>query len=172
MSEMPTPGYGTPTPPGGVRPGELLDRFLARLIDGVILAIAYVLVGVVVGVAISSVTGWFISNLISTVLTVAIGLGYFAFLESSQGQTVGKMAMKLRVMGPDGGLPTLEQSLRRNVFMAFNLAGIVPIIGSVIGGLATLAAVIMIAVGISNDTVRRQAWHDQFAGGTYVVKEG
>ena len=30
----------------------------------------------------------------------------------------------------------------------------------------------MIAVSINNDTVRRQGWHDQFAGGTYVLKVG
>ena len=34
------------------------------------------------------------------------------------------------------------------------------------------APVIMIAVGINNDTVNRQAWHDNFAGGTRVVKVG
>ncbi len=35
-----------------------------------------------------------------------------------------------------------------------------------------LVAVIMIAVGINNDTVNRQAWHDHFAGETRVIKEG
>ncbi len=30
----------------------------------------------------------------------------------------------------------------------------------------------MIAVGINSDTVRRQGWHDHFAGGTYVLKVG
>jgi len=41
-----------------------------------------------------------------------------------------------------------------------------------VGALATLAAVIMIAIGINSDTVGRQAWHARFAGGTQVVKEG
>ena len=31
---------------------------------------------------------------------------------------------------------------------------------------------ILIAVGINNDTVNRQAWHDQFAGETRVWKLG
>ncbi len=30
----------------------------------------------------------------------------------------------------------------------------------------------MIAVGINTDTLRRQAWHDKFAGGTQVLKIG
>jgi hypothetical protein len=30
----------------------------------------------------------------------------------------------------------------------------------------------MIAVGINNDPINRQAWHDHFAGETRVLKEG
>ena len=48
----------------------------------------------------------------------------------------------------------------------------VPVVGPAVGALTELAAVIMIAVGINNDTVSRQAWHDNFAGGTRVVKIG
>lgn len=166
MSE-PTPGYGTPSPPGGVRPGELLDRFLARVIDGVLLAVVYAVIGVFL---IPADTSGFVATTITTVVLVALQLGYFALMESSQGQTVGKMVMKLKVVGPDGQNPTMEQALRRNIWLALSLLGIVPIIGPLVGGLAQLAAVIMIAVGINNDTVNRQAWHDQFAGGTRVLK--
>ena len=66
----------------------------------------------------------------------------------------------------------MEQSLRRNSFYAIQLAYIVPIVGAIFGGLAMLVAVIMIAVGINNDTVNRQGWHDRFAGGTRVFKIG
>ena len=52
------------------------------------------------------------------------------------------------------------------------MLGIIPFIGGLIGALAELVAVIVIAVGISNNTATRQAWHDNFAGGTRVVKEG
>ncbi len=41
-----------------------------------------------------------------------------------------------------------------------------------IDALLLLVAVILIAVGISQDTQRRQAWHDRFAGGTQVLKIG
>lgn len=171
MSEMPTPGYGTTPPPGGVRPGELLDRFLARLIDGVLLAVVYGIIGVflISGVFLTNTSGS-VAAAITTVVLAALQLGYFTLMESSQGQTVGKMVLKLKVVGPDGQNPTLEQALRRNSWLALSLLGIVPIIGSLVGGLAQLAAVIMIAVGINNDTVNRQAWHDQFAGGTRVLK--
>jgi uncharacterized RDD family membrane protein YckC len=94
-------------------------------------------------------------------------------MESTYGQTVGKMVLKLRVYGPDGtSNPTLEQALRRNIWTAFPLAFIIPVVGQLIAGLGALIAEILIAVGINNDTVNRQAWHDHFAGGTRVVKVG
>ena len=44
-------------------------------------------------------------------------------MESSRGQTLGKMVLKLRRSGPTGSNPTLEQALRRNIFYAANLLG-------------------------------------------------
>ena len=93
-------------------------------------------------------------------------------MDSSRGQTFGKMALKLQVYGPNGGHPTMEQSVRRNIFYAFQLIAIIPILGGLVAAVATLIAVIMIAVGINSDTARRQGWHDHFAGETYVLKVG
>lgn len=169
-------------PPSGPRPGELLDRFLARLVDYVLLMVVNVILvsTLVVGAILGASTGAFgfggggdfVAGLVAAVLGAAIQLGYFAFMESSRGQTVGKMLLKLRVQGPAGGNPTFEQAVRRNAFTALGLIGIIPLIGWLLAPLAQLAAVIFIAVGINNDAVRRQGWHDQFAGGTTVVKEG
>ncbi len=167
------PGYGPP-PVSGTRPGELLDRFLARLIDGVIVGVAYGILGLALisGLLLNGSGGWFVARLVTSVVLVGLQLGYFVYLETSRGQTIGKMLLKLRVVGPDGGLPTLEQSLRRNIWMAAGLAVVVPLIGGLVSSGVQLVAVIMIAVGINNDTVNRQAWHDHFAGGTRVIKQG
>ena len=113
----------------------------------------------------------FAASAVSAVLSTVIYLGYFGFMESNRGQTVGKMLMKLHVEGPTGGKPTLEEAIKRNIWMGLPLLGIVPIIGGVIGSLGQLVAVIMIAVGINNDPVKRQPWTDKFAG-TQVIKEG
>jgi uncharacterized RDD family membrane protein YckC len=167
-----------PPAPGVPRPGELVDRFLARLIDGVGLGIVYgVLYAVLGGIFLTGFTHstgeWLLFYLFFSVITTVISLGYYAYLESSQGATFGKQLLKLKVVGPDGAsTPTLEQAIRRNVFLAFSLASIVPLVGSLIGGLATLVAVIVIAVGINSDPVARQGWHDKFAGGTRVLKVG
>lgn len=171
------PIYGEGAPAAGAvgpRPAELIDRFLAKLIDGVIMfGVNMVLVVfIVAGTIFSSGSSRFLTGLVTSVITTLIYLGYLAYMEHSQGKTVGKMVMKLRVIGPNGGNPTLEEAVKRNIWAAFSLAGIVPIVGSILGSIAQLIAVVMIAVGINNDTVNRQAWHDQFAGGTRVVKEG
>jgi uncharacterized RDD family membrane protein YckC len=110
-------------------------------------------------------------RLVSAVLTAAIYLGYFSYLESSRGQTLGKMVMKLRTVSPTGGNPTLAEAVRRNIFTGFGVLAFIPFLGF-LAGLAQLIAIIMIAVGISKDTVNRQAWHDIFAGGTQVRKQG
>ncbi|MEO6791873.1 MAG: RDD family protein [Ornithinibacter sp.] len=164
----PPPGYAA-QPPTGPRPGELLDRFLARLIDGIIIAVVYFVLAAIVAVIIRS---GLLRGVIDAVLSAALYLGYFAYMESSQGKTIGKSVLKLRVLGPAGGNPTMEQAIRRNIWTAFGIAGIIPILGAVIGAVAQLVAVVMIAIGISNDTVNRQAWNDKFAGGTRVIKEG
>ena len=107
----------------------------------------------------------------SAVLSTVIYLGYFAIMESSRGQTVGKMVMKLHVEGPGGGKPTLEQAAKRNIWLALPILGLIPILGGIVSAVGQLVAVIMIAVGINNDPVRRQPWTDKFAD-TQVIKEG
>jgi uncharacterized RDD family membrane protein YckC len=182
MTEVPPPAPEHQPPPagtGGEYPGELLDRFLARLIDTVILiAVNAVIVGaIIVGVVMGETGGYvytpgasFAVGAISAVISTALYLGYYAYMESSRGQTVGKMLLKLRTYGPDGrSNPTMEQALRRNIWAGFGILGVVPFLGF-IGGIAQLVAVIMIAVGINSDPINRQAWHDRFAGGTQVRK--
>jgi uncharacterized RDD family membrane protein YckC len=176
----PTPGPmgGPPPTPGVPRPGELLDRFLARLIDSVLLAIVFgVVQAIFTGIFISGITTsvgeYLLAWIFIAIITVAASIAYFAFLESNQGATLGKQLLKLKVVGPDGvSNPTMEQAVRRNAFYGIQLAFIVPIIGWIVGWLGYVLAVIMIAVGINNDTVARQGWHDKFAGGTRVMKVG
>ena len=179
MTQMPTSPQQTPGTPGAGRPAELGERFLARLIDFILLAVvngvlvSAVVIGMVMGESGSlyGASTW-AAGAVASVLSVVITLGYFAFMEASRGQTVGKMLLKLQTFGPAGGHPNVEQAVRRNIWTAFSILGVVPVIGSLVSGIAQLVAVIMIAVGINNDTARRQAWHDQFAGGTYVLKVG
>ncbi len=92
-------------------------------------------------------------------------------LESSRGQTLGKMVMKVRTLGPSGTNPTTAEAIKRNAWTALGVLGAIPMIGWV-GSLLYLGAVIYIAVTINSNTATRQGWHDTFAGGTRVVKTG
>lgn len=187
--ETPPPasgGYGASAPhAGGPHPGSLLDRFLARLIDGVLFAVITVILGLIfAAVLINSSTtinlqtgqvdtgSRVLYNLVSSIVSTAIVLGYFALLESSRGQTLGKMAMKLKVVAPDGSHPTLVQALKRNIWLAAGILGILGGFGSVLGILIEIAAIILIVVGITSDATRRQTWFDKFAGDLQVRKIG
>jgi uncharacterized RDD family membrane protein YckC len=161
----------------GPQPGGLGARFVARLVDGVLLAIVQ---GVVVSLIIvrtfmDSGAGFYgaddyAASAVYGVLSALIYVGYFAWMESSRGQTVGKMLLHLHTQGPDGSKPTMEQAVRRNLWGGASVLAIVPVVGGPIGSLLELVAVIVIAVTINGDPVSRQGWHDRFAGGTRVIR--
>jgi uncharacterized RDD family membrane protein YckC len=171
------PGTYPPPPPAGAaapapgapgaaygpgQPGSLLDRFLARLIDGIIVGVVYVIIYAIL----ASMTSYFLTVFLSGIAGAVLYIGYFGYMESNRGQTIGKQVMKLKTVGPDGqSNPTMNEAVKRNIWYAFE---IVPFIG----GLAVLASVILIAVNINSDTVNRQHWFDKFAGGTRVLKIG
>jgi uncharacterized RDD family membrane protein YckC len=176
----PPPSGNPPPPPGGGYGGEYQGgygggygpqfqkvgpwmRLLARIIDGLVLLIPNLIISAAVGggtTVFQAGTRAWIASVISTALTLA----YFVWLESSKGQSVGKMALSMRVVGPNGQLPTVEQALKRNAWL---LLSIIPILG----GFAGLVIAIAIAVTISNDAAGR-GLHDNFAGGTVVTKQG
>ncbi|GAA0577644.1 hypothetical protein GCM10010172_73030 [Paractinoplanes ferrugineus] len=162
---------GAPGMPGtGVgQPGGLADRFLARFIDGLIVGVVSVIISFVLALVSDS---WILTGLVSSLVTAALYLGYFGYLESSRGQTIGKQVMKLKVFGPDRvSNPTMEQAIRRNIYMGFGVLRIIPFVGGILSFLGGVAAVILIVVNINSDP-QRQHWFDKFAGGTQVIKIG
>ena len=178
MPVPPPPQPATPPPvfnpapaSGAGAPADLGTRFLARLIDHILLFFVnfVIIVPLVVAAAFTGVGNGFdvfggatVGGFVAAIVTAAITIGYFALMESNMGQTVGKMLMSLKTVGPDGNKPTLEQALKRNSWYAL---GIIPFLG----WLAQLAATIYIAVTINNSATRT-GWHDTFAGGTKVIK--
>jgi uncharacterized RDD family membrane protein YckC len=177
---QPTGGYQPTGAPTGVpRPGELLNRFLARLIDHVLIGVVFVPIYVILSTIIysgfsNSFGEYFIFYTLSAILQAALFLAYFAVLESNRGQTVGKMLMKLRTYGPDGvSNPTMQQAVKRNFYAALGILSIIPFIGwFFLGWAAPIAAAIFIAVTLNNDQPNHQGWHDKFAGGTRVMQIG
>ncbi|QSE81777.1 RDD family protein [Rhodococcus koreensis] len=146
------------------RPGELLPRLGARVIDGLIVGIPTAVVTIVI----SLVLGTFLGSALGAILTAVAAVGYFVFLETTRGQTVGKQVLGLRVEGPNGGLPTQQQSLTRNGFYVLAALGGFPFLGFLFG-LVGFVTAIVIAVTI-NGSPTKQGKHDELAGGTRVVQ--
>jgi uncharacterized RDD family membrane protein YckC len=166
--------------PVGPQPGTLVDRFVARLIDGILIGvvnaiIVSVLVVGLIGLNGANAFGSYGDNygpsLVAALIGVVINLAYFAFMESRQGRTLGKTVMKLHVQGAAGGNPTVEESLKRNWWLALPALAVVPVVGGLIGSLIELVIVILIAVQINSDPERRPTVSDRFAD-TRVIKEG
>ncbi|MCM3661996.1 RDD family protein [Georgenia satyanarayanai] len=158
------------------QPAELSTRVLARLVDNILLTVVNGIVGWLLGAdAFTTVlmTGRVDYDTLAlvTVVSTAITLGYFVLLESARGQTLGKMLLNVRTVGAAGGNPTTTEALKRNLWTAVGIVGIIPALAW-LGSLLSLAAVITILVTVSSNTATRQGWHDRFAGGTRVVRAG
>ncbi|NUS52574.1 MAG: RDD family protein [Nocardioidaceae bacterium] len=154
----------------------MLLRFAARLIYIILIGIVGTIIVVVI-IAIAGLTGGGLggygsysgATAVSAVVSAVITVGYFVLMESRVGQTVGKMLLKLRTVGPDGNNPTTQEAFRRNWWTGLGILGVVPFLGF-LGSIAELVIVIVIAVTINNSPTR-QGWHDKQAG-TQVIKTG
>jgi uncharacterized RDD family membrane protein YckC len=132
-------------------PANLAPRIAARSIDVFVLVCVDVGLGKLMGFGFD----WLA---VGTVIVLV----YFAGLDALFGATLGKASLGLRVVGPDGGPPTLRQALVRE---AFTVVGSAPFIG----GVLALGAWIWIGHSIrQSDT--RQGRHDVLAGGTRVLR--
>ena len=144
-------------PQPGEQPGTLGLRFLARLIDYILIGIVAVPLGVLAELNIAT-TGLFPGLFFGLLAFV-----FFVAFEVSRGWTPGKRVLGLRVHGPgEAAKPTVHQSAIRN---SFTLLAIVPLIGEVL----VLVAGIVIAATIQSSPTE-QGQHDKFAGGTRVVR--
>jgi uncharacterized RDD family membrane protein YckC len=123
---QPQPGqYGEPggyPPPGGQEPGGLGLRFAARLIDGVIVHIVWIVLVLLT----DSLSSFWVTGLFSGLLMFLYFLGF----ETTQGWTPGKKILGLSVRGPGGApKPDVQQSAIRNAWTLFN---IVPFVGGLL----------------------------------------
>jgi uncharacterized RDD family membrane protein YckC len=161
----PPPNAMQPAPPvppdrsaydGGPVGAGLGPRVGARLLDVLIVAIplsiVLSLVGWGAGAALDVGGG---QGRITALIQSLLWFGYFVWLESSQGATLGKRILGIEVQGPDGGPPSVERAMKRNAWM---LLGLIP----AIGGVLVFAAVIAIIITINSGS-NMQGLHDEWA---------
>jgi uncharacterized RDD family membrane protein YckC len=112
-------------------------------------------------------------SVLSSVLAMLAYATYDYGMHSRRGQTLGKIALRIRVVAPDGGKPQQDQLLRRAlIYPGLAIAVSFLSIFGAIGALLYLALLVMgIADGFSviTDEPLRRALHDKWVG-TVVVK--
>lgn len=161
----PPPGGYQAYQPGGMSSGggqtaEPMMRILARIIDWVLFC--GVTVAVAIPFAASAATGSGRSfsmtggaSFLGGLIGAAIGIAYEVLLTASRGQTLGKMAVGIKIVRLDGQPMDLQSAaLRYSPSIALTLLGIIPIIG-LIGSLGSLVLAIanLVMVLSSNESV-------------------
>ena len=177
----PPPGSGAPPPPGYTAYGQHLPatqgayagfwiRFLASLIDGIIIGIPIWILGALAGAYDTTTTDAFGNESESTsfqfgygytpgvplwfnLLSTAVGVAYFASLEGGPtGQTLGKRICGIRVVDADTRQPGIGVGRGVGRYFARWLSGIVL-------GLGYFWM-------LWDD--RKQTWHDKLVGSVVI----
>lgn len=132
----------------GVVYGSFLERFIAVIIDGLILVVIGVVLNTVSVVAVNE-SGRSIIQLLSTV----VGWAYYMYMDVSRGATLGKKAMGLRVQNVNTGenLTYMEAFLRE-------------VIGKILSSVVLLLGYFWM---LWDD--KKQTWHDKI-GSSVVIK--
>jgi uncharacterized RDD family membrane protein YckC len=139
------PGLGGVAAAPAVQYGGFWIRFVAALIDGVVLGVISGIVGALLG---RGAAGQGLSSL----LGLAVGWLYEAYLESSERQaTLGKMALGLKVTDETGNRISFARATGRH--FAKYISAIPLLLGFIWAAFDS----------------RKQGWHDKLAG-TLVVR--
>lgn len=176
---------------GEMMPGELekpsvgrrfgcifVDNLLMRVIDGAIGFAGLAVVGTMQPTTSSAVA----TQLGFQTVVALIILSYFGFMHAARGQTLGKMAGKLKVVRRDGSPIDAGIAWRRAFFYAgpqlvgpmiaavcalvsVEIAGI----ASIVTGLAILGYGLANVICALNDKEEQRALHDRLAGTRVIV---
>ncbi|MCA8935677.1 MAG: RDD family protein [Planctomycetes bacterium] len=170
QSYAPQPQWQGGPPPPAYLPTEAFGgfwiRFVAYLIDAVILVIPNLIIGVIVATAmgVEPFAANFNTNPgmidpqqqmasnISNLIQIMVGWGYFAVMTSQKGGSVGKLALGLRVVDDEGMYPGFGRASGR--YFAKILSACLCAIGYIMAGFHE----------------KKRGLHD-LIGGTYVVRK-
>ncbi len=170
-SVTPSPVSVTPAPVSKSTPSVIVYagfwvRLLALIIDGLlvgfvnfIISMVFHVVGLGTTMAVNGGTAGtnsaplLLTSGLSSLVTIAVSLGYYIYMIGSRGQTLGKMAVKIKVQRLDGVEP-----------VGYVQAFLREIIGKFISGLVVCLGYLWMLWDS-----KKQTWHDKIAN-TVVVK--
>jgi len=132
-------------------------RFAAYLVDGIVLWIIQfgimIFAGILIGALSAANKDAAVSlNLLLNCLSFLISAGYFVIFWATTGQTLGKMALGIKVISTDGTPVSWGKAILRYI-------------GYIVSGLVFSLGFIWVAFD-----AKRQGWHDKIAS-TYVVRK-
>lgn len=136
--------------------GGFWIRFVAYLIDDIVISVPSLILGATLGAFRGTTTADHVSAglVISYLIALVVSIGYFIYFWSAGGgQTLGMRMFKLRVVKTNGSPVSVGTAALRYVGM---------IINSIIFGLP-------IGWIWADFDKNKQGWHDKIAG-TYVIK--
>jgi len=162
----PTPSTAPPTPAPQApsdylsKPrGDFVTRFIAWLIDVIIVAVVQFVIGAIIGLPLlfsrfEAARPFDMASRYTAAsgLSLLIGIAYYVYFWGATGATPGKMALGLKVIGTDGTMPI-------GYVRAF-----IRYIGYIISAIICLLGYLLIIV---DD--QKQGLHDKIAS-TYVIK--
>lgn len=161
----PPPGGYQAYQPGGMgsglgQPAEPIMRVLARIIDGLLFCgVAFAIaIPFAASSATSSGTSFSMTggaSFLGGLIGAAAGIAYEVLLTASRGQTLGKMAVGIKIVRLDGQPMDLQSAATRYApSIALTLIGIIPFIG-LIGSLGAIILAIanLVMVFSSNESV-------------------
>jgi uncharacterized RDD family membrane protein YckC len=96
-------------------------RFAASFIDGIIAEVISLIAGFMLGIAMAgsgggmTAAGRSSAGSMGATLGALLATGYCAGMPSACGRTLGKMALGLRVIGPDGASPSFWRAVLREL---------------------------------------------------------
>jgi uncharacterized RDD family membrane protein YckC len=142
---VPARRHGSPLPG---TPAEVGNRFVGRMVDGLVIALVFVPM-LVTGVLPPEGAG----------AAIAVGLaGYvYAAVLDATGGTLGKRLLRMVVVDGRGRPPGLGAGATRNLWL---LTSLLP---GVLGQSVAVAVSVVLAITIANHPTDR-GWHDRVAG--------
>lgn len=158
---QPVPGAGADAVAGAV-PGlaEPIMRIGARLIDYIVWFVTIFVLGFIFvgGVAVANGADdvSFAASFLASFVAIAIITAYETFLVGSRGQTLGKMALGLRVVRADGSAPDMKDGFMR--ILPYTVLGVLGAVIPILPGLISLIIGLVSLVFLFTDPNRQTVW--------------